>query len=118
VAIPREDYVISNRTSASMNKFIENAITWLANNSDVKIASDRKRPLSKYTEQAKVVSPKDLKLMETTNVYYIIVYTKLDDESVKAIQDFVENGGGLLIAGHCHACVYIGLKPSDLPGNK
>ena len=83
-----------------------------------KFASDRKRPLSKYTEQAKVVSPKDLKLMETTNVYYIEVYTKLDDESVKAIQDFVENGGGLLIAGHCHTCVYSGLQPSELPGNK
>jgi uncharacterized membrane protein len=56
--------------------------------------------------------------METTNVYYIEVYTKLDDESVKAIQDFVENGGGLLIAGHCHTCVYSGLQPSELPGNK
>jgi hypothetical protein len=118
VAIPREDYVVSNGTSSSMNKFVENAINWLANNSDVKIATDRKRPISKYTEQTKVVSPKDLKLMETTNVYYIEVYTKLDDESVKAIQDFVENGGGLLIAGHCYACVNNGLKPSELPGNK
>jgi uncharacterized membrane protein len=51
-------------------------------------------------------------------VYYVDADTKFDDESIKALQDFVENGGGLLVAGICDACIDNDMKPSDLPGNK
>jgi hypothetical protein len=98
-----------------MNKFVENAINWLAKKSEVKIASDQKRPLSKYTDTVKDVAPKDLASDKDINVYYVDADTNFDDESTKAVQDFVENGGGLLVAGHCYIC---GLEPSNLPGNK
>jgi hypothetical protein len=101
-----------------MNKFVENAINWLAKKSEVKIASDEKQAISKYAETVKDIAPKDLASNQDINVYYVDVDTKFDEESVKAVHDFVENGGGLLVAGHCYSCVYENLKPSDLPGNK
>jgi uncharacterized membrane protein len=98
-----------------MNKFVENAIDWLAKKAEVKLASDEKRAISKHTETVKDIAPKDLASNKDINVYYVDVNTNYDDESIKAIQDFVENGGGLLIAGHCYSC---GQEPSNLPGNK
>ena len=116
--MPRNEYIEPTRSSASMNKFVENAINWLAKKDEVKIASNEKRLLSKYTDTVKEIVPKDLAANKDINVYYLDTSTELDDESIKAVQDFVENGGGLLVAGHCYACVYQGLKPSNLPGNK
>jgi phage FluMu gp28-like protein len=101
-----------------MNKFVENAIDWLAKKAEVKIASDEKRALSKYTETVKNIAPKDLASNQDINVYYVDADTKFDDESIKALQDFAENGGGLLVAGLCNACIDNDMKPSDLPGNK
>jgi hypothetical protein len=118
VVLPREDLVDSNKATPSMNKFVENAIDWLAKKAEVKIASDEKRPLSKHTDAVKAVAPKDLASNKEINVYHINSFAEFDDESVKAIQDFVENGGGLLLAGHCYKCDSEALKPSDLPGNK
>ena len=118
MALPRQEYIISNRTSPSMNKFIENAISWLAKKADVKIASEKKIPLSKYTETMTEVAPKGLASNKEVNVYYVDAASKLDEDSIKAIQEFAENGGGLLVAGHCYHCVYGNLKLSELPGNK
>ncbi len=118
MVLPRDDYVNSDQASPTMNKFVENAIEWLAKKAEVKIASDGKRPLSKYTEAVKEVAPKDLASNKEINVYFVESETEFDDESVKAIQDFVENGGGLLLGGHCFKCAFYGLKTSDLPGNK
>ena len=118
MALPRQEYVDSKHASPSMNKFIENAINWLAKKVDVKIATEKKIPLSKYTDTMKEVSPKDLASNKEVNVYYVDAMTELDEESIKVIQDFVKKGGGLLVAGHCYYCVYGSLKPSDLPGNK
>ena len=118
MALPRQEYIDYNRASPSMNKFIENAINWLAKKIDVKIATEKKIPLSKYTETLKELSPKDLASNKEVNVYYVDAFSKFDDDSIKAIQEFAQNGGGLLIAGHCYHCVYSNVKPSDLPGNK
>ena len=117
MALPREQYVDTKHSSPSMNKFVENAINWLAKKSKVKIATDQKRPLSKYTNTVSVVSPKDLPSNKEVNVYYVDAFTQFDKQSVKAIQDFIEKGGGLLIGGHCHACG-LTLTPAELAGNK
>ena len=116
VALPRENYVDPKFSTASMSKFVENAIHWLAKKAKVKIASDQKRPLSKYTQTVQVVAPKELSKKTEINVYFVDAFTKFDGESVTAIQGFVEKGGGLLIGGHCQMCE--SKKPSDLPGNK
>jgi type 1 glutamine amidotransferase len=116
VALPRENYVDPKLSTASMSKFVENAIHWLAKKAKVKIASDQKRPLSKYTQTVQVVAPKELSKKTEINVYFVDAFTKFDGESVTAIQGFVEKGGGLLIGGHCQMCDT--KKPSELPGNK
>ena len=118
MALPRQEYLDSKRAHPSMNKFLENAINWLAKKVDVKIATEWKIHLNKYTEILKEVSPKDLASNKEVNVYYIDAFTELDEESIKAIQKFVENGGGLLVAGHCFECIFGKMKPYDLPGNK
>ena len=118
VALPHERFMEVEAVGPSTNKFVENAINWLAKKNEVKIASNDKRQVSKYTDSLKVVSPKDLASNKDVNVYYVKVDSEFDEESIKAIQEFVENGGGLLIAGHCYGCLYDNLKPADLPGNK
>ena len=118
MVLPRSEYIDSKRSSPSMNKFIENAINWLAKKGEVKIASDKKIPLSKYTETMKEVPQKDLASNKEVNVYYVDALANVDEESVKLLQDFVKKGGGLLVAGHCYPCAYNNLRPSDLPGNK
>ena len=118
VALPNEIYVETDEAEESMKKIIENAINWLAKKAEVKIASDEERTVSKYTESLKVLAPKDLAGNKEINVYYFNAHTKLDEEGIKAIQDFIENGGGLLVAGHCNACSAPGSKPTDLTGNK
>ena len=119
VALPHEQYVETDKAEDSLKKFIENAITWLAKKAEVKIASDATKTVSKYTESLTVLAPKDLAGNKEINVYYLNAHTPLDEEGVKAILDFVENGGGLLVAGQCSPCYSTpGFNALDFPGNK
>ena len=118
MALPHEGFVETDEAEESVKKFIENAIGWLAKKAEVKIATDRERSVIKHKESIKILAPNDLAANKEINVYYTNMYTQFDEESIKAIQDFIENGGGLLIAGHCHPCQYSNVKPLDHPGNK
>jgi hypothetical protein len=119
VALPHEQYIATDNAEDSLKKFIENAITWLAKKAEVKIAADENIAVSKYRESLTILAPKDLAGNKEINVYYFMAHTEIDEEGVKAILDFIENGGGLLVAGQCSPCYNTpGFNPQDFPGNK
>jgi hypothetical protein len=102
--MPREDYGNSEQIESSASTFVENAIVWLAKKSDgITVGSHDQQPVSKYTDQIKVIPPKDLEGQKDINVYFINAHTLFDEESVKAIIEFVKNGGGLFACGHAYA---------------
>ena len=101
--MPREDYSNTEYIESSANTFVENAILWLAKKSDgITVGTHEMQPVSKYTDQLKIVPAKDLGGQKDINVYFINTHNEFDDESVTAIIEFVKNGGGLLACGHAY----------------
>ena len=54
----------------------------------------------------------------TVDVYYLVAQEKLDDEAIKALAGFVENGGGLLVCGHAWAWKTDNKSFVNFPANK
>jgi hypothetical protein len=102
--MPGEEYGKTELWQPNTNKFVENAFEWLANKSDgIIVGTNGKQPVSKYTDQLKIVQPKDLKTEKNISVYYVNAYKEFDDKDVEGIIDFVKNGGGLFAGGHTSA---------------
>ena len=119
--MPREDYGNAEQLESSTNTFVENAIVWLAKKLDgITVGTHEKQPVSKYTDQLKIVPAKDLGGQKDINVYFINAHTQFDDEGVKAIIEFVKNGGGILACGHAFAWNSVQEKRNvfNYPGNR
>ena len=118
--MPRIEFGDDSLTDPSVQKFIDNAIHWLAQKPDqIQIATAEKSPVGKFTDQLKIVAPKDLASQKDINVYYQNAQEDVDEEGVKSIIDFVENGGGLLIGGQAWHWLYTEMKSAlTYPGNK
>ena len=116
----RSELVDDSQTDASVQTFIDNAIKWLAQKTDqIQIAAKSTNPVGKYTDQLKVIAPKDLAAQKDINVYYQNSQEDAGEEGIKSILDFVENGGGLLISGQAWYWITIELKSAlAYPGNK
>jgi hypothetical protein len=112
----REDYGNSEVLESSANTFVENAIKWLAKKSDgITVGTHENQPVSKYTDKVKIIAAKDLGGQKDIHVYFINAHTEFDDEGVKAIIEFVKNGGGILACGHAWN---IGRNVFNYPGNR
>jgi type 1 glutamine amidotransferase len=99
--LPHLDYTNSELFENDVSTFLENAIKWLANKPDgINVGTEEKRPLIKYTEQLKVIPPQELASQKDVHVYVFSGHSAITDEGVKAVKEFVKNGGGLLVAGH------------------
>jgi type 1 glutamine amidotransferase len=84
-----------------MGTFLDNAIKWLAKKpNSINIGIEEKRPLSKYTKQLKVIPPQQLASQKDIHVYVFSGHSKITNEGIKSVKEFVKNGGGLLVAGH------------------
>ena len=118
--MPRYEYVDDSKTDPSVQTFIDNAIKWLAQKPDeIQIATAEKGPVGKFTDQLKIVAPKDLASQKDINVYYQNAQEGMDEEGAKSILDFVENGGGLLISGQAWHWMNTERKSAlTYPGNK
>ena len=116
----RNEYVDDSKTDPSVQTFIDNAIKWLAQKPDeIQIASAEKTPVGKFTDQLKIIAPKDLASQKDINVYYQNAQEDVDDEGAKSILEFVENGGGLLISGQAWHWMNTERKSAlTYPGNK
>jgi len=85
--------------TGSLEKFIENAIAWLARKKEkIKVGSHFKFSHQKYKE-SKELPPKDLGSDRDVDVYIVNGEQQFSTDDVKAIVDFVEKGGGLMIGG-------------------
>ena len=117
--MPRYEYVDDSKTDPSVQTFIDNAIKWLAQKPDkIRIATKSKTPVGKYTEQLKIIAPKDLASQKDINVYFQNAHEHVDEKGVQSILDFVEKGGGLLICGHAWSWKQTGKSLYAYPGNK
>ncbi len=102
--MPREDYGNAELLESSTNTFVLNAIKWLANKSDgIIVGSHIKQPVSNYTDQLKILQPKELSDDKNISVYYVNAHTDFDDNDINGIIEFVKNGGGLFVGGHTFA---------------
>ena len=52
------------------------------------------------------------------DVYYLVAQEELEDEAIKALAEFVENGGGLLVCGHAWAWKTDNKSFVNFPTNK
>ena len=118
--MPRNEYIDDSRTDETVQTFIGNAIKWLGQNPEgFQIASAEKQPIGKYTEQLKIVGPKDLASQKDVKVYYQNAHSDVDEEGVKSILEFVENGGGLLTLGQAWQWIKVEEKSIlSYPGNR
>ena len=101
-----------------MNKFLGNAIVWLAKKKDsIDIGSHFKFSNSKYEKDVKVFSPSQLSSNKDLDVFVVDAEDEnLNDSDVDAIVEFVKNGGGLLIGGQAW---FYGDRPlMTYPGNR
>ena len=102
--MPREEFGNAHLWENSTNTFVENAIVWLANKSDgIIVGTHGKQPVGKYTDQLKIVQPKNLSAEKNISVYYVNTHTEFDDKDVEGIIAFVKNGGGFFACGHSFA---------------
>ena len=115
----RSEYVDDTRTDPSVQTFINNALRWLAQKPDkIQIATKTKTPVGKYTDQLKIIAPKDLASQKDINVYYQNAHENVNEKDIKSIHDFVEKGGGLLICGQAWNWKQSGESLFTYPGNK
>ena len=115
----RSEYVDKSQTDPSVQTFIDNAFKWLAQKSgQIQIATKSKTPVGKYTDQLKIIAPKDLASQKDINVYYQNAHENVNEKGVKSILDFVENGGGLLICGQAWHWKQMRKSIFTYPGNK
>ncbi len=99
--MPREYYGNTQILESSTNTFVKNAILWLANKSDgIIVGTHTKQPVSNYTDQLKIIQPKDLSKEKNISVYFVNAHTVFDDNDINGIIEFVKNGGGLFAGGH------------------
>jgi hypothetical protein len=104
IVMPRENYGKSQVLEKSTNTFVKNAIVWLAKKSEgFIVGTHEKQPVSNYTDQLKIVQPKDLNNEKNISVYYVNAHREFDDKDVEGIIEFVKNGGGLFAGGHTFA---------------
>ena len=102
--MPRENYGNAQVLETSKNTFVKNAIEWLANKSEgIIVGTHAKQPVSNYTDQLKIIQPKDLSTEKNISVYYVNAHQIFDDKDVEGIIEFVRNGGGLFAGGHTFA---------------
>ena len=102
--MPRENYGNAEQLETSTNTFVENAIVWLAKKSEgITVGTHEEQPVGKYTNQLKIIQPKDLDTEKNISVYYVNAHTEFDEKDVEGILEFVKNGGGLFAGGHTFA---------------
>ena len=100
-----------------MNKFLDNAIAWLAKKKDgIIVGSHFQYENEKYKDHLRVFPQNELASHKDVNVYVVNAEWDKSDEDIKAILNFVENGGGLLIGGQDW---FYGNRPMmTYPGNR
>ena len=117
IAIPKATYFEPKRVDPSMNKFLCNAIAWLAKKKDgIIVGSHFQYENEKYKDHLRVFPQNELASHKDVNVYVVNAEWDKSDEDIKAILNFVENGGGLLIGGQAW---FYGNRPMmTYPGNR
>ena len=117
VALGRAKYFEREVTEDSMRLFIQNAITWVSKNKKHIVVGTHFKDVKSDKYKVKMLTPKELKKHKDVTVYIVNAEERRSDDDIKIIQDFVLNGGGLLIGGQ--AWSFPGTKSIlDYPGNR
>lgn len=117
LAVGHECYIAGTVANGDNNKLVMNAIGWMSKSTKPVIGVDASLPsikaaLATAGYQVMTVTPSQL---GTVDVYINTGYTVYSDPEIASIQQFVQNGGGLIVGGQGWS---FGGDILSYPGNK
>lgn len=101
LAVGHECYIAGTVANGDNNKLVMNAIGWMSKSAKPIVGVDASLPnikaaLTAAGYQVMTVTPSQLSSVE---VYINTGYTNYGDTDIASIQQFVQNGGGLMVGG-------------------
>lgn len=118
LAVGHENYIAGTVASANNNnKLVMNAIGWMAKSAMPVVGVESTMPSLKTAlmaagYQVMTITPAQLGMVE---VYITTGYTNYSDTDLTSLQQFVQNGGGLIVGGQAWS---FGGDVMSYPGNK